>query len=163
MNLSSPSAEKDEIQALVAAVAQNDRTDGVNFGLTTAQWKILSSYLQQFTAETGQVIIESEQLNRSVYLLERGSLSVHAEDAKGRIRLAMLGAGAVVGEASFFSHLPGTATVQVASPSVLWRLNSTRFAELANRQPTIALQLVMGLAGVLAKRLRQRSRRVAAT
>jgi hypothetical protein len=38
-----------------------------------------------------------------------------------------------------------------------------RFSELSNRQPAIALGLVMAVGAVLAKRLGNRRRRVAAT
>jgi len=54
--------------------------------------------------------------DRTLYLVESGNLTVHFEDSAGYIRQAMVGAGSAVGEGSFFSHLPRSATVQAATP-----------------------------------------------
>lgn len=88
---------------------------------------------------------------------------MHYEDEKARLRMAMVGAGSVVGEGAFFSHRPRSATVQAAAPCRLWALTALRFTELSNRQPAIALGLCMAAGAVLAKRLGNRRRRVAAT
>jgi CRP-like cAMP-binding protein len=69
----------------------------------------------------------------------------------------------VVGEGAFFSHRPRSATVQTSAPCKLWALHALRFTELANRQPAVALALTMAVGSVLAKRLGNRKRRVAAT
>ena len=83
---------------------------------------------------------------------------------KERLRLAVVGPGSVVGEGAFFLAPPtlchradqraeqavGTAR-PCASPS--WY----------NRQPAVALALTMAVGSVLAKRLGNRKRRVAAT
>ena len=56
-----------------------------------------------------------------------------------------------------------SATVQASAPCKLWSLTAIRFTELSIRQPAIALGLVMAAGAVLAKRLGNRRRRVAAT
>ena len=96
-------------------------------------------------------------------MVESGSLSVHYQDEKERLRLAIVGAGSVVGEGAFFSNRARSATVQASAPSKLWSLTAIRFTELTNRQPAIALGLAMAAGAVLAKRLGNRRRRVAAT
>ena len=45
----------------------------------------------------------------------------------------------------------------------LWGLSALRFTELSNRQPALALGLAMAAGAVMAKRLRNSRRRVAAT
>ena len=50
-----------------------------------------------------------------------------------------------------------------SAPCKLWALHALRFTELANRQPAVALALTMAVGSVLAKRLGNRKRRVAAT
>ena len=100
---------------------------------------------------------------RTLFFVESGSLSVHFEDEKQRIRLAIVGAGSIVGEGAFFSHQPRNATVQAVAGCRLWGLSSIRFTELCNRQPTVAVALAMAAGSVLAKRLGNRKRRVAAT
>lgn len=163
MNSSFVPLDQFDVRALAQAVALNTGSDGLNLGLSPAQWDVLAGYLQAFTLTPGQVLITQGEEDRMVYLVQSGSLSVHFEDEKSRIRLAMVSAGSAVGEGGFFSHRPRNATVQAAGPCVLWRLNPVRFSELSNRQPVIALQLVMGLGAVLARRLRNRPRSIAAT
>ena len=53
--------------------------------------------------------------------------------------------------------------MQASAPCKLWSLTAIRFTELTNRQPAIALGLAMAAGAVLAKRLGNRRRRVAAT
>jgi CRP-like cAMP-binding protein len=163
MNAPSSTPEKFDVRGLAQAVALNASADGLNFSLLPAQWDLLAAYLLPCTLTPGQVLITRGEEDRSVYLVESGSLSVHLEDEKSRIRMALVGSGSAVGEGGFFSHLPRSATVQAAGPCILWCLTPVRFGELSNRQPTIALPLVMALAAVLAKRLRNRPRSVAAT
>lgn len=163
MSSSFASLDQFDVRGLAQAVAQNDTPDGLNLVLSPAQWDTLASYMQPMSARQGQIVIPQGEEDRTVFLVESGTLSVHTEDEKSRIRLAMVGAGSVVGEGGFFSHMPRSATVQAAGPCVLWRLNPLRFGELSNRQPAIALQVALSLAAVMAKRLRNGPRRVAAT
>lgn len=128
-----------------------------------AQWSVLAPYLQQHSLAAGQALFSRGANDRTLYLIESGSLSAHYEDEKGRLRMAMISSGSVVGEGAFFSHRPRTATVQAAAASKLWALSSLRFTELSNRQPALALGLSMAAGSVLARRLGNRRRRVAAT
>jgi CRP-like cAMP-binding protein len=90
-------------------------------------------------------------------------LSVHYEDAKGRVRLAVVGPGSAVGEGAFFTRLPRSATVQAASPSKVWCLTPIRFTELSNRQPALALEVAMALGSLVSRRLSNKPKRVAVT
>jgi CRP/FNR family cyclic AMP-dependent transcriptional regulator len=100
---------------------------------------------------------------RTLYLIESGSLSVHYEDDKGRVRIAVVEAGSAVGEGAFFSRLPRNATVQAATASKIWCMTPIRFTELTNRQPGVALEIAMGLGSLVSRRLMNRPRRVAVT
>ncbi len=163
MSSSFPTIDHYDVRGLARAMEQNTSPEGLNFGLTPAQWNILTNYLQPFNVAPGTVLIEQGDLDCSLYLVESGTLSVHYEDEKSRIRLAMVAAGSVVGESGFFSHLARAATVQAAGSCVLWRLNPVRFGELANRQPAIAVQMLLSVGAVLARRFKDRPRRIAST
>ncbi|MDF1486321.1 cyclic nucleotide-binding domain-containing protein [Ramlibacter sp. H39-3-26] len=152
-----------DLQGLVDAIATAPADDSLNNPLTAAQWDALAGYLQPCTLAQGQVLFAQGTQDRTMYFVENGSLSVHMEDAKGRLRLALVGPGSIVGEGAFFSHQPRSATVQAAAACKLWGITPLRFAELSNRQPAVALGLAMGAGAVLAKRLGNRRRRVAAT
>lgn len=157
-----PSSTPD-LHALVQAIALNPAEDGLASTLTAAHWELLSGYLQLSVLAPGEILFSRGMVERTVYFVESGSLSAHCEDDKGRIKLALVGAGGVLGESAFFSHAPRSATVQAGSACRVWSLSAMRFAELSNRQPVLALGLVMAMGAVLAKRLSNRRRRVAAT
>ena len=163
MNVPMPVASKVDLKGLIDAIAQTTAEDSMTNPLTAAQWEVLSSYLLPVVLPAGQVLFSQGATDRTLYLVESGSLSVHYQDEKERLRLAIVGAGSVVGEGAFFSHRPRSATVQTSAPSKLWALHALRFTELANRQPAVALALTMAVGSVLAKRLGNRKRRVAAT
>lgn len=159
----SPSPSTPSLQGLLQALSQAVAEDAPGNLLARDQWELLAPYLLPMQLPAGQVLFAQGERDRTLYLVESGSLSVHYEDEKERLRLAIVGAGSLVGEGAFFSHRPRSATVQTTAPSRLWSLTALRFTELANRQPAIALQLAMAAGAVLAKRLGNRRRRIAAT
>src|SRR4030095_15055577 len=101
----------------------------------------------------GQVLIDQGANDRTLFFIESGALSVHLIGDRGQMQLAILNPGSVVGEGAFFSRLPRSANVVATGPARVWRLPPIRFAELANRQPNLALELVIGLGAVIARRM----------
>jgi CRP-like cAMP-binding protein len=152
-----------DVQALVHATGRNGSADVFRPSLNATQWETLASYLQPLAARQGQVLIQQNATDRTVYFIEDGALTVHFEDATGKIRLASVDAGSAVGEGAFFSRQPRTATVQAAMACRLWSLTPMRFAELSNRQPAIALEVAMALGALVSRRLALKPRRVAVT
>lgn len=159
-----PPGMPQQIVGLVHALHNSNEADSLKLTLGVPQWQALAAVLQPFTMEQGQILIEQGTRDTTVFFLEAGSLSVHYNDeVAGKVRLAMLSPGSCVGEGAFFSRQPRNATVQAAVRSKLWSLKPQRFAELANRQPAVALSLVMALGSVVARRLGNRPKRVAVT
>jgi len=152
-----------DFHALVRATTHNDTGDVFRPALASSQWDVFGTYLQPLAARAGQVLIEQNATDRTVYLIEDGTLTVHFEDTTGKIRLAKVEAGSAVGEGAFFSRQPRNATVQAATTCRLWTLTPMRFAELSNRQPGIALEVAMALGALVSRRLANRPRRVAVT
>lgn len=147
---------------LITGITTYKGIDKLSCKLTAVQWEHLTQFMQPFALAQGQMLFKQGSATRDLYFLESGTLLVHCEDANSdRIRIAMLSAGSVVGEGSFFSHSARNATVEASSRVALWRLTPLRFAELTNRSPAVALQLTLGLAGVLATRLLNEPKRVA--
>lgn len=152
-----------DLLGLAEAMANCHEVDSLRCQFTPAQWTVLASYMQPLALTASQVLLKKGAVDRTVYFLESGILSAHYEDEKQRLRMALINAGTVVGEGSFFSHLPRKATVTASSPCKLWGLNALRFAELSNRHCAVAHELTLGMGSVLAKRLYHRQRRVAVT
>jgi CRP/FNR family cyclic AMP-dependent transcriptional regulator len=163
MNVPLRAPIKFDMRGLVDAISHNHSIDAFSPVLTPTQWELLGSYLQPFALMQGQVLIEQNAQDRTLYLVESGSLSVHYEDDKGRVRMAIVGPGSVVGEGAFFSRLPRSATVQAASPSKVWCLTPIRFTELSNRQPSLALEIAVALGSLVSRRLVNKPKRVAVT
>jgi CRP/FNR family cyclic AMP-dependent transcriptional regulator len=161
--MNTPLPETFDFHALVRATAQNESPDVFRPALSMAQWALLGPYLQPLAAREGQVLIQQNATDRTVYLVESGTLTVHFEDSTGRIRLAKVECGSAVGEGAFFSRQPRNATVQAASACRLWSLTPLRFGELSNRQPAIALEIAMALGALVSRRLSHSPRRVAVT
>lgn len=137
--------------------------DAVPLNLNDAQWTTLANYLQPVSLTQGQVLIEQGVKDRTVYFIESGSLTVHYEDDRERIRIAVVSAGSLLGEGAFFSHLPRSATVHAGSDCRLWCLTPLRFRELSVRFPEVALELTVAMAAVLARRMYNKPKRVAVT
>lgn len=152
-----------DIQGLVHACTHNQNIDAFQPALSPKMWELFGTYLQPFAVTQGQVLIEQNATDRTVYFVESGTLTVHFEDDKGRLRLASVGAGSAVGEGAFFSRQPRNATVQAASACKIWSLTPIRFTELANRQAPLAVEIAMGLGALVSKRLANRPKRVAVT
>ena len=163
MSSTSAFQDKPDIKALLEAVASNPSDPTLSHLLTPAQWAVLSAYMQATAVAPGQILITQGAADRTLYFVESGMLTVHYEESGGKIRLAAVGAGSVVGEGGFFSHMARSATVQAASACKLWALTPMRFSELANRQPTVALALAMALGAIMAKRVVSNRQRVIVT
>lgn len=163
MNAPLPHPIHFDVQGLVHAVAHNQSKDAFHPALNSRQWEMLGTYLQPFAVRQGQVVIEQNANDRTVYFVESGTLTVHYEDDKGRLRLATVEAGSAVGEGAFFTRLPRSATVQAASTCKLWTLSPIRFTELTNRQPALAVEVAMALGSLVSRRLGNRPKRVAVT
>jgi CRP-like cAMP-binding protein len=163
MNAPLPNPLHFDVHGLIHAVAHNQSLDAFHPNLTPKQWELFGTYLQPFAVRQGQVVIEQNASDRTVYLVESGTVTVHYEDDKGRLRLATVEAGSAVGEGAFFTRLPRTATVQAASPCKLWSLSPIRFTELTNRQPALAVEVALALGSLVSRRLANRPKRVAVT
>ncbi|OSZ63303.1 Crp/Fnr family transcriptional regulator [Hydrogenophaga sp. IBVHS2] len=157
-----PSARAD-IKALATAMRQSNALDALPLNLSEIQWNTLAGYLQPVMLRQGQALIEQGVKDRTVYLVESGTLTVHYEDSHDRIRIAVVGEGSLLGEGAFFSHLPRSATVSAGSDCRLWCLTPLRFRELCTRAPEIALELTVAMSAVLARRMYNKPKRVAVT
>ncbi|WP_302174831.1 Crp/Fnr family transcriptional regulator [uncultured Hydrogenophaga sp.] len=156
-------AARADIKALAAAMRQSNALDAVPLNLSEVQWNTLAGYLQPVLLRQGQSLIEQGVKDRTVYLVESGTLTVHYEDSHDRIRIAVVGEGSLLGEGAFFSHLPRSATVSAGSDCRLWCLTPLRFRELCTRAPEVALELTVAMSAVLARRMYNKPKRVAVT
>lgn len=158
-----PQKVNDSVVRLASSIQSSQQFDAIRLTLKLSDWVIFAEHLQAFTVEQGQEVIRQGATEVTVYIIESGTLGVHREDATGRIELATVGAGSVVGEGAFFSRIPRNATVQAMSRCVLWGLSPMRYAELAHKHPSIALSFVMALGSIVTRRMSNKPKRGAVT
>ena len=144
-----------DIQELFDAVHSHNADDAYKPRLSLDQWRVLQPFLSRHEIRAGDLLVKQGDHDRTMYLLERGSLQVFVSNPQpGSSRLAILRAGAVVGEAGLFSDQARMANVEAMTPCVVWAMRGPRFEELAARNPTMALAVVRAGASVMAVRMR---------
>ena len=151
------------IQNLALAISQNTSYDAFAPDFSEDEWQTFSGYVQGAEMGAGSVLIDKGAQDRTLFFLESGAVSVHLTDGRGQMRLAILNPGSVVGEGSFFSMQPRSASVVATGACTVWRLTPTRFAEFSSRHANLALIMVMELGAVIAKRMVNSAKRIAVT
>lgn len=157
----SPNAHN--VKGLIDAVSRNTVEDALSKAISVQQWEAMAPFLQPFSLAQSQMLIAQGSLDRTLYFLESGSLSVHFEDESGRVQLAIVNAGNAVGEGGFFSQMPRNATVQAVGECKLWNLTYLRFVDMSQKLPRVALALSLALGAILSKRMVDRRKRVSVT
>lgn len=104
-----------DLVGLADAMANCREVDALRCRFSPVHWDLLASYLQVLTMKAGQVLMKEGALDRTVYFIEGGTLSVHYEDEKFRLGMALISAGTMVGEGSVFAHLARKATDTASS------------------------------------------------
>jgi CRP/FNR family cyclic AMP-dependent transcriptional regulator len=138
------------VEQLVAAIGALDAKDALTCKLTVDEWKALAPYLSVRFLRTGEALMQEGDSERELFILADGELEVSTQ---GHV-IATLLPGTVVGEGTFFSGEPRSATVVPSRPGVAWGLHWDKFDQLSSKQPRLAVDLIKGLAAVLAIRMR---------
>jgi CRP/FNR family transcriptional regulator, cyclic AMP receptor protein len=140
-----------KVEQLVAAIGALDATDALQCKLSLADWQALAPYLSIRFLKAGDPLMHEGDCERELFILADGELQVSIVGNK----IATLKPGTVVGEGTFFSGAPRSATVTPTIPGVAWGLKWERFDAMTNKHPKLAVDLVKGLAAVLAVRMRE--------
>jgi CRP/FNR family transcriptional regulator, cyclic AMP receptor protein len=144
-----------ENQGLFDAIHSLNADDAFKPRLTLEQWRVIQTYMTRHDVRAGDLLVKQADHDRTMYLLESGTLQVFVSQAKpGASRLSILRAGSVVGEAGLFSDQPRMANVEAMTACVVWALRGPRLEELILRNPPLALELVRAAAAVMGVRMR---------
>ncbi len=139
------------VQQLMDAVSALQAHDALPCKLSLDEWKKVAPYLSIRFLKAGDALIRQGESDRELFILAEGELHVTIHSTV----LARLAPGTVVGEGTFFSGQPRSANVVSAAPGVAWSLSWDKFEILSLKQPRLAVDLVKGLAAVLAIRMRE--------
>jgi CRP-like cAMP-binding protein len=163
MDTFNPLAQNAAINGLITAISRNTEDGVLAKHLGAPSWYIVADYLHPHEFERGHLLIAQGAPDRNIYFLESGNLKVDVKTDKGLVQLAILGAGTVVGEGSFFSRLPRNASVLTYTACKVWEMSPADFETLGKKHPGVALSLSMALGAILATRMLDVSRRIAVT
>jgi CRP-like cAMP-binding protein len=139
------------VQQLVEAIGALDSTDALQCRLTLEEWKALAPYLSMRFLIPGDPLMQEGDCERELFILADGELQVTILGTT----IATLKPGTVVGEGTFFSGAARSATVTPSQPGVAWGLSWDKFNAMTDKHPRLAVNLVKGLAAVLAVRMRE--------
>jgi CRP/FNR family transcriptional regulator, cyclic AMP receptor protein len=119
------------------------------------EWATLLRHTRNRRFNSGDQVVTVGARDQSLYLVLEGQLEVLAEQGRHRYRrIAMVGAGSVIGELSFFDGGARSALVRAAGPAVLAELSPAEFDSFAAANPALARRLLFDLGRILAGRLR---------
>ncbi len=139
------------VEQLVEAIAGLDAKDALQCKLSLQDWKALAPYLSVRFLKIGDPLMHEGEAEREFFILADGELEVSIQGST----IATLLPGTVVGEGSFFSGEPRSATVTPSTPGVAWGLHWDKFNAMTAKHPMLAVDLVKALAAVLAVRMRE--------
>lgn len=113
----------------------------------------ISEALQVETHDAGAVLITEGEVGDKFYLLADGVVEASMQGSRGqKLRIAVLGAGEIIGESALLSDEPRSATVTVLGPSTFLTLSRDQFEALTAAHP----DLHAAMQAVAERRLRQR-------
>ena len=126
-------------------------------GLTEAECAVVRTLLARRTYGPGEVVIKEGSLDRDLFLISRGTVSVRVgmPGQDRQRRLASFSAGTVFGEVALLDHQPRSATVTADEEAVCYVLSDEAFGALVRDHHPIAIKLLTNLGRELSRRVRR--------
>ncbi len=121
-------------------------------GLDSEAHRLMSDCFESRRYEAGATIFKKGELLRDLHLITEGHADVMI--AAGKIRVASVCAGSILGEMGFLDGSPRTATVVATEVMSSQILSRERFETLSMLRPDITQKVLQNLCAELAKRLR---------
>jgi len=126
-------------------------------GLTEAECEVVRTLLARRTYGPGEVVIKEGSLDRDLFLMSRGTVSVRVgmPGQDRQRRLASFSAGTVFGEVALLDHQPRSATVTADEETGCYVLSDEAFGALVRDHHAIAIKLLTNLGRELSRRVRR--------
>jgi CRP-like cAMP-binding protein len=102
----------------------------------------------------GEFAVRLGELDRSFYVISRGSFEVLVPSDEGPRRVRVLAAGDLFGEVGFFDGLPRSADVVALEDAEALVLTQAAFQRLRLTHPRLALRFALDLGRILGERFR---------
>ena len=128
-------------------------SSGLCYNLDPDDAKALISEGEWLLAEDELVAREGNE-QRFLYMIVSGSVELSKKDEKGKQQIiANLGTGDTFGEVAFLRGHIASATSETRGLCILWRMNHDQLLDFIASHGSLAGQLCLNLAGLLASRL----------
>jgi CRP/FNR family cyclic AMP-dependent transcriptional regulator len=120
-------------------------------GLADEQLDTINRRIRKHNYASGTYVITAETPGEAVYIILSGTVKIKVDQADGKeVIIAILGAGAIVGEISVLDSAARSADVMTQEDSTLLLMDRATFNELLDSIPTISRNLLQ----ILSRRLR---------
>ncbi len=132
--------------------------------MSTDQLAVVQPYLKKREFREDDVVFREGDPGDGMYFILSGYVSVLAElsgDERGR-RLATFAKGVFFGDMAVLEGEPRSATVRAETGTTTLFLSTDDFAQLTEKEPLVASQMLLGIARELSYRLRTTSAEVRA-
>ncbi len=111
---------------------------------------------QQRVFKAGETLFTEGSTGRELFIIQEGTVGVYKEGQEGKIELARLGAGSIVGEMSLLDALPRSATVIAVDEVKTLVVGYAQFQAFMRKVPLWLQSLIK----IVVSRLRDADRRV---
>jgi CRP-like cAMP-binding protein len=115
---------------------------------------VVLQYTQARLYEPGEFAVHRGEVDRSFFIIARGSFEVLVPTADRAQRVRVLQPGDLFGEVGFFDGLPRSADVVAREEAEALVLTQAAFQRLRLTHPRLALRFVLDLGRILGERFR---------
>jgi CRP-like cAMP-binding protein len=122
--------------------------------LHEADLAVVLQYTQARLYARGEFAVRRGEVDRSFFIIARGSFEVLVAAGDGTRRVRLLRPGDLFGEVGFFDGLPRSADVVALEEAEALVLTQAAFQRLRLTHPRLALRFVLDLGRVLGERFR---------
>ena len=122
--------------------------------LHEADLSVVLQHTQARVYAAGEFAVRQGELDRSFFIISRGSFEVLVPVDEGPQRVRVLEPGDLFGEVGFFDGLPRSADVVALEEAEALVLTQTAFQRLRLTHPRLALRFVLDLGRILGERFR---------
>jgi sulfate permease, SulP family len=128
---------------------------GKAWGLTGDECAVLERYVDRRVFEAGDVVFMEGDVDRSMFLISRGTADVTIPIGDGRrSRLATFQQGTVFGEMALLDGEPRAARIEATAPLEVFELTHEAFDRLHTEEHAAAMKIQTAVGRVLGRRLR---------
>lgn len=129
---------------------------------TPADVTSISTYMHACRASKGATIFHEGEANGYLCILAEGLIGVYRKDEAGNLeRIKSVQPGGIIGKTSLIDDLPYSASFIAESNCMLFLMSRENFRLCVDRNPALAVRMLLKIAQSLSLRLRQASQALA--